>query len=78
MRTRAEGLCSAAQRNEQPQAGGESPERSETNPSVPVIFDCSVRLLVWTRSVLQTMDDRTESAVFLVETQRMRCIVKCT
>ncbi len=27
---------------------------------------------------LQTMDDRTESAVFLVETQRMRCIVKCT
>jgi len=69
MRCEPEQRVCAAQRNGQPQAGCESPERSETNPSLSAIGHSHE---------LQTMDDRTESAVFLVETQRMRCIVKCT
>ena len=69
MRCEPEQRVCAAQRNGQPQAGGESPERSETNPAFSAIGHSHES---------QTMDDRTRSAVFLVETQRMRCIVKCT
>ena len=37
MRCEPEQRVCAAQRNGQPQAGGESPERSETNPSLSAI-----------------------------------------
>ena len=78
MRCEPEQRVCGAQRNGQPQAGGESPELSQAiRPCVSFSIarsGCSSGLDL----VLQTMDDRTESAVFLVETQRMRCIVKCT